>query len=212
MTLYQKKYRIESARYPGWDYRARGWYFATICSHLKAHIFGEVVSGEMRLSLTGAIVEEELHTLSSHYKNVEVNAHVVMPNHIHAIIMIQGAHSFSPHPEPLPQSIGISPIAGSLAAIVRSYKAGVSRRCRRLGFTQDIWQPRFHDKILRNDTIISAVREYIRNNPANWSKRFRKRVHCRDVACYLSIAHLPRAKTLASSRVQARRCKQRLYT
>ena len=168
MTLYQKKYRIESARYYGWDYRARGWYFVTICSHLKAHSFGEVVSGEMRLSQIGLIAETELHSLSSHYRNVEVNAHVVMPNHIHAIIMIEGAHTFSPHPEFLPQAIGISPTAGSLAAIVRSYKAGVTRQCRKLLLTEPIWQSRFYDKILRTDAIISAVREYIRNNPANW--------------------------------------------
>jgi putative transposase len=168
MTLYQKKYRIESARYPGWDYRARGWYFVTICSHLKTHLFGEVVCGQMRFSQIGAIVESELRSLNSHYKNVEVNTHVVMPNHIHAIIMIEGDHAFSPNPKGLPQPVGISPTAGSLSAIVRSYKAGVSRQCRNLWLTKQIWQPRFYDKRLRSDAIISAVREYIRNNAANW--------------------------------------------
>jgi REP element-mobilizing transposase RayT len=170
MTLYQKKYRIESARYTGWDYRARGWYFVTVCSHLNAHIFGEVVFGQMRFSQIGVIVESELHSLASHYKNVQVNTHVVMPNHVHAIITTEGDHSFSPNPQPMPQPTGIWPSAGSLGAIVRSYKAGVTRRCRGLGLTQDIWQPRFYDKILRNDAIISAVRDYIRNNPANWSE------------------------------------------
>ncbi len=170
MTLYQNKYRIESARFSGWDYRARGWYFVTICSHLKAHIFGEVISGQMRFSQIGAIAKSELQNLASHYKNVQVNSHIVMPNHIHAIFMIDGAHIFSPNPEPLPQPSGICPTSGSIVAIVRSYKAGVTRRCRELGLIQDIWQPRFYDRILRNDTIISAVREYIRNNPANWCK------------------------------------------
>jgi REP element-mobilizing transposase RayT len=168
MTLYQKKYRIESARYPGWDYRARGWYFVTICSQRKAHIFGEVIASQMRFSQIGAIAESELHSLSSHYKNVQVNTHVVMPNHIHAILMIEGDHSFSPSPRALPRLSGIWPSPGSLAAIIRSYKAGVTRQCRQLRIAQSIWQPRFYDKILRSDAIISAVREYIRNNPANW--------------------------------------------
>lgn len=170
MTLYQNKYRVESARYPGWDYRARGWYFVTICSHLKTHLFGEVVCGQMRFSQIGAIAESELRSLNSHYNNVEVNTHVVMPNHVHVIIVIEGDHAYSPHPKGLSKPVGISPTAGSLSAIVRSYKAGVTRRSRQLGLGQDIWQERFYDKLLRSDKIISAVREYIRNNPANWAE------------------------------------------
>ena len=166
--LYQNKYRIESARCPGWNYRACGWYFVTICSHLNAHSFGEVICDQMRFSRIGAIADAELHTLASHYKNVQVNTHAVMPNHIHAIIMIEGDHSFSPNPRPMPPPTRISPTAGSLAAIIRSYKAGVSWRCRGLLLTGPIGQPRFYDTILRSDAIISAVREYIRNNPANW--------------------------------------------
>ena len=133
MTLYENKYRVESTRYPGWEYRARGWYFLTICSHLKTHLFGEVVCGQMRFSQIGAIAESELRSLNSHYTNVEVNTHVVMPNHVHVIIMIEGDHAYSPNPKGLAPPAGISPTAGSLSAIVRSYKAGVTRRSRQLG-------------------------------------------------------------------------------
>ena len=170
MTLYQDKYRIESARFRGWDYRLRGWYFVTICTLQKAHILGEVIQGEMRLSRVGFIADSELQSLSSHYNNVEVNSHVVMPNHVHAIVAIEGAHAFSPNPKNLPERAGISSAAGSLSAIVRSYKSGVTRRSRQLGIGQDIWQARFYDKLLRSDAIINAVREYIRNNPANWAE------------------------------------------
>ena len=133
MTLYENKYRVESTRYPGWDCRARGWYFVTICSHLKTPLFGEVVCGQMRFSQIGAIAESELRSLNSHYTNVEVNTHVVMPNHVHVIIMIEGDHAYSPNPKGLAPPAGISPTAGSLSAIVRSYKAGVTRRSRQLG-------------------------------------------------------------------------------
>ena len=168
MTLYKGKYRIKSARYPGWDYRARGWYFVTICSYHQVHLFGEVHWGRMCLSQIGAIAESELLGLATHYKNVQLDSHVVMPNHVHAVIMIEGDHAFSPNPERLSRPPGILPAGGSLSAVVRSYKAGVTHRSRQMGFNQEIWQSRFYDKILRNDKIINAVREYIRNNPGNW--------------------------------------------
>jgi hypothetical protein len=86
--------------------------------------------------------------------------------------MIDGRHAYTPFAEP---SLGAhhelifkSPESGSLSAIIRSYKAGVTNRCRELGLSQVIWQPRFHDHILRGDKAIGAVRDYIRNNPANW--------------------------------------------
>ena len=94
-------------------------------------------------------------------------------NHIHAIVAIDGDHRFSPHPKlviPVQNidSVLMSPRAGSLSAIVRSYKAGVTRRCRESGLAQSVWQTRIYDHLLRGDKVISAVREYIRNNPANW--------------------------------------------
>lgn len=173
MTLYQEKYRIESARLRDWDYSSRGWYFVTICAHGRARIFGEVVNCEVRLSRLGRIADSHLRTLPEHYSNVQVDAHVVMPNHVHAIIMIDGQHCFSPDAtmrlrSPKTSSSFATPKAGSLSAIIRSYKAGVTLACRDLGLKQSIWQSRFHDHLLRGDKVISAVREYIRNNPANW--------------------------------------------
>ncbi len=169
MTLYQNEFRIESTRLRNWDYRSRGWYFVTICAHQRVHIFGEIANREVQLSQIGRIAESDLQSLSSHYANVQVDAHIVMPNHVHAIIMIHGDHCYSPNPTNLPPARGISPQAVSLSTIVRSYKAGVTRRCHELGLRQDIWQSRFYDKLLRRDPMISAVRKYIWNNPANWA-------------------------------------------
>ena len=172
MTLYREQYRIESTRLRGWDYRSRGWYFVTICAANRTCIFGEVKEGETRLSRIGLVAESDLGTLSQHYGNVMVDAHVVMPNHVHAIVIIDGEHRFSPSTEEratlnTPATF-VSPQAGSLSAIVRSYKAGVTLRCRNLGIKRPIWQARFHDHLLRSDKVIDAVREYIRNNPSNW--------------------------------------------
>ena len=87
--------------------------------------------------------------------------------------MIDGDQGFSPNVKanlhsPL-RTFG-SPKAGALSAIVRSYKAGVTLKCRDMGFRQTIWQARYHDHLLRGDKVINAVHEYMRNNPANWKK------------------------------------------
>jgi len=106
MTLFQNELRIESARLRNWDYRSRGWYFVTICAHEKAHIFGEIVKCEVQLSRIGRIAETDLQSLSHHYKNVQVDSHIVMPNHLHAIVMIDGNHRCSPNPTKLPLQRG----------------------------------------------------------------------------------------------------------
>jgi len=173
MTLFRDKYRIESTRLRGWDYGARGWYFITICSQNRECIFGEIRECEMQLSSVGCVANSELRSLRQHYDNVYVDEHAVMPNHVHAIIMIDGDHCFSPVAKMDMSSLRnqpgfMPPAAGSLSAIVRSYKAGVTRKCRELGFKDAIWQSRFYEHILRGDKVIDAVREYIRNNPVNW--------------------------------------------
>ena len=173
MTLYQDKYRIESTRLRGWDYRSRSWYFVTICAFNRTSVFGEIIEGNVCLTRIGQVAESDLQTLAEHYDNVHIDAHVVMPNHVHAIVMIDGAHGFSSKVKAnLNLRLGtfVSPAAGSLSAIVRSYKAGVTLKCRDLGFNQQIWQTRFHDQLLRGDQVINAVREYICNNPANWKE------------------------------------------
>ena len=174
VTLYQDKYRIESARLREWDYRARGWYFVTICTHNRASLFGKVVDQQMQLSYIGRIAASELQILPSHYDNVTVDDSVVMPNHLHAIIAIDGEHCYSPTarmklPFPNTPCAFAPPKAGSLSAIIRSFKAGVTRRVNESAMEQVIWQTRFHDHLLRGDKAIEAVREYIRNNPVNWA-------------------------------------------
>lgn len=174
MTLYQAKYRVESARLRGWDYRSRGWYFVTICTRNRANLFGEVIDQQVQLSRIGHIVASELQTLPKHYDNVTVDESVVMPNHVHTIIVIDGEHCFSPTahmtlPFAATTSAFASPKAGSLSAIIRSFKSSVTRRCNEFAIRPVIWQARFHDHLLRGDKAIEAVREYSRNNPVNWS-------------------------------------------
>ena len=176
MTLYKEKYRVDTTRLRGWDYRTPAWYFVTICTRNHVCILGTVAEGRVQLSPAGQIAHAELQTLNTHYSHVAIDTFVVMPNHAHFILVIDGRHRYSPNtkihlkyavvhkPRLMP------PPAGSLSTIVRSYKAGVTRRCQETGLLNFAWQPRFYEHVLRGNASVDAVRDYIARNPANWSK------------------------------------------
>ncbi|MGA2425182.1 MAG: hypothetical protein ABSG07_14360 [Terriglobales bacterium] len=172
MVLFQNRYRVESTRLEDWDYSSRGWYFVTLCTKDKKCSLGHAVDGEIVLSDAGVIAEIEMKTVSSHYSKVTIDRYVVMPNHVHAIVAIDGLHRYSPRLTAIgPTSVQIRPqrpAAPSLSAVIGSYKAGVSRTCRLRGLLYLQWQPRFHDHILRSNAAVNAVREYIDHNPQNW--------------------------------------------
>ena len=90
MDKFKNKYRIPSARHPHWDYRWAGAYFITICTQNRIHYFGEIQNGVMNLSNVGVIADILWHEIPHHAKNVELGAFVVMPNHIHGILILTG--------------------------------------------------------------------------------------------------------------------------
>jgi REP element-mobilizing transposase RayT len=88
MTLYKNKYRIESARHPNWDYSANGWYFITICTQNRQYFFGNIQNGIMDLSIAGKIAQKLWGDIPDRFPHVQLNAFIVMPNHIHGILII----------------------------------------------------------------------------------------------------------------------------
>src|SRR4051794_5674058 len=170
MTLYLGKYRIESTRLAGWNYASRGWYFVTICTAGRVNSLGTIHGGAVSLSPTGVIAQNELLNIASHYQNIRLDSSVIMPNHVHAIIVIEGEHAYTPglgFSAEQPPAAKAAP--GSLGAIVRSYKAGVARTTRERGFPFG-WQKGYYDHILRGEKAVSAVRDYIESNPAHWDE------------------------------------------
>ena len=87
MTLYKKKYRVETTRMDGHHY-AEGAYFVTICTKKKLQWFGEIRDGKVELNEIGKIVSSCLKEIPKHFTLSEVLSSVVMPNHIHIIINI----------------------------------------------------------------------------------------------------------------------------
>jgi putative transposase len=162
------RYRIETARLRGWDYGATGWYFVTVCTQGLRRWLGDVVAGEVRLSEAGVIVAEELRKTEEVRPNVALDGWTVMPDHLHAIIVIKRGGS-SPTPTGtsrqtvLPAS-RLTP--GSLGSIVGQLKSVCTKRIRANVPRDFAWQPRFHDRIIRNETALNSIRRYIAHNPS----------------------------------------------
>ena len=145
MALFKNKYRIESTRLKGWDYANAGLYFVTICTRNRECCLGEITASEMRLSPIGDIAQQFWLGIPGHSRGqIGIDAFVVMPNHLHGIIVINAEDNMSRRDiapnvstddrkiSNLPISAAmskISPTAGSLGAIVRSYKSAVTRWC-----------------------------------------------------------------------------------
>ncbi len=88
MTLYKNKYRIESTRLPTYDYSSNGYYFVTICTHQKHCYFGKIVNAQMQLSQLGKIAQKHWQEIPKHFDGVDIDEFVIMPNHVHGIIVI----------------------------------------------------------------------------------------------------------------------------
>jgi REP element-mobilizing transposase RayT len=153
ITLYQNKYRIESARHPNWNYSANGWYFITICTHDRQHFFGTIQNGTMQLSSIGQIVAEEWQKTAMIRPYVVLDEWVVMPNHFHAIVGIQNTGRLQPK---------------SLGSIVGQFKSICTKRIWATGYPKFAWQPRFHDHIIRNPIAFDRICHYIQTNPKRW--------------------------------------------
>jgi REP element-mobilizing transposase RayT len=165
MNLLQRR----SIRLKDYDYSSPGEYFVTICTHQRECSFGEIVEGEIRFSAIGEIADRCWREIPAHFTHVELDEYVVMPNHIHGIIIIcpsVGVH----HDEPLRKHAFQHTIPQSLGSIIRAYKGAVSRECRKCGFGVFRWQRNYYEHIIRDDTELDRIREYIINNPLKWQE------------------------------------------
>ncbi|HAQ19254.1 MAG TPA: transposase [Prolixibacteraceae bacterium] len=180
MNRYQHTYRISSSRMQNWDYRWDAAYFITICTQNQEHFFGEIENDKMHLSGVGILADVFWHEIPNHSPNVELGQFVVMPNHIHGILVLNGntsnpadqnvetLHATSLHPDHAFYS-GISPKSNSVSVLIRSYKSAVTKHNNRLGLCPKFrWQARFHDHIIRDEIEFQKIKRYIQTNPENW--------------------------------------------
>jgi REP element-mobilizing transposase RayT len=171
MTLFQNKYRIESSRLKGWDYRNPGHYFVTICTRGRGHFFGRVAGGDVRLLAVGEIAAQCWTEIPQHHAGVALDEWVVMPNHVHGIIVLTAPVVVETLHCNVSTETGkmsaISPKTGSLAVVMRSYKSAVSRLAHLAGHEFG-WQERYWDHIVRDNGEFLRIRNYIFQNPVKW--------------------------------------------
>lgn len=135
-------------------------------------MFGEIVNGGMVLNDFGKIAFHELHKTSEIRKNMKIDYFVIMPNHLHAIVVIDnpivvGAYCNMPLRDE--QNKCQSP-SNNLGSMVCGYKSTLTKQINELRKTpqQRIWQRNYHEHIIRNEKSLKMIREYILNNPQKW--------------------------------------------
>ena len=171
----QKHHRI-SIRLKGYDYLQAGAYFVTLVAYQRDCLFGEIRDAKMVLNDFGTIADECWRAIPGHFEHVELGAYVVMPNHVHGVIVIndmgdgmgRGAAMLRPYDDnPHPHKINVKP--GSLGAIVRSFKSAVSYRINKEYNATGIWQRNYYEHIIRNDKDLQRITDYIETNPLRWN-------------------------------------------
>ena len=185
---FKNKYRIQTARAAWHDYKG-GSYFVTICTKNREPYFGHIVDGQMTYTDLGISANDCLQAIPLHFPDAEIPVSIVMPNHIHAIIIINAP---APHvetqnfasPKQIPTHHSetqdfaslqmetiqkFDPQSRNLASIVCGFKIGVTKYAN----NHDIpsaWQPRFHDHIIRSQYEMNCIGDYINNNVAQWKE------------------------------------------
>jgi len=195
--LYKNKYLIPSTRFKGYDYSKPGYYFITICSYKRVSIFSEIIGiyknnqiidASVELSDIGEIIEKEWLKTAEIRKNIKLDQYVIMPNHVHGIIQIthQMNNDFKNYGAVETPWQGVSTQAvsmqnnflrikkswkpNSISSIINQFKTACTKKFRQKYNSQNnVWQSRFHDRIIRNPEELNKIRKYIIDNPMKWS-------------------------------------------
>lgn len=193
------KHHRRSIRLKGYDYSQPGEYFITICTHNREFLFGEIVNGTMKLNNIGFIVEDEWKKTALIRDNVELGAFIIMPNHLHGIIIIRDDNrdkSSENCRDELHNGCGESnnrrgtsqraptmerfgkPTRNSIPTIIRGFKSASTKRINEIRQSPGIpvWQRNYYEHIIRTEKEFYAISEYIINNPAKWQQDREKKI------------------------------------
>ena len=131
-----------------YDYSEEGLYFITICTKNREQLLGEITeANQIKLTKVGTIVEKSIRNLERIYSNITIDEYVVMPNHIHIIIIINEKNDLT------------------ISRIINQYKGGITKK---IGYS--IWQKLFYEHIIRNENEYYKIKQYIQSNIATWKE------------------------------------------
>ena len=144
-----------SIRLVGYDYSHAGAYFFTLVSDRRAALFGEVSGGAFTPSILGEAVQRWWDVIPRHFAGVACDEFVLMPNHMHCIVVL-GANFSSP-----PVTLG------KIVAFFKYQSTREINQIRGTGYVR-VWQRNYFERIIRDDRELNATRKYIADNPVNW--------------------------------------------
>jgi REP element-mobilizing transposase RayT len=161
--------RRRSIRLPGFDYASPGAYFVTVCSLQRRPLFGEVVNDQVRLSPLGAIAVESWQWLSAQYPYVALDEWILMPNHLHAILILReditGARRGGSRAAPTTSR------RKPLGELMGAFKTVSTKRINVLRGTpgEPVWQRGYYEHVIRGEAELKRARNYIVSNPIRWA-------------------------------------------
>ena len=159
----------KSLRLKAFDYSSNGAYYVTVCVEGKRQLLGEVVGGAhpgapaVRLSELGHMVKTHIENIDAVYNNVSVEKYVVMPNHIHIILLVAHERDTGCGNNARDARCA-SPTKSVIAKVINALKSLTSRQ-----FGKTLWQRSYHDHIIRNQADYQTKWQYIDQNPAKWA-------------------------------------------
>jgi putative transposase len=187
------RYDRRSIRLKGYDYTRDGAYFVTVCTQSRAHVFGTVVDGEMHTNACGREVANCWSWLAEQYPYVLLDEWIVMPDHIHGIVMITDdmntdgprrggsrtaqTRTASPAGFVNGPNVGmihsgsIPPKRKPLGRLIAAFKTVSTRRVNDLRSTPSatLWQRNYYERVVRGDLSLRQARKYIARNPSLWN-------------------------------------------
>jgi REP element-mobilizing transposase RayT len=164
MPFDSKKHHRRSVRLKHYDYSSNGAYFVTVCTNHRECLLGEIIDSKIVVNLAGKMVEDCWHDLPNYYKNIELDYFVIMPNHIHGILILSDANIVGAGLKPAPT------VNDELPEIVRALKTFSARRINESRNTlgTPFWQRNYYEHVIRNEESLGKIREYIQSNPLKW--------------------------------------------
>jgi len=203
MKFHPEIHHRRSIRLQGYDYAQAGAYFVTVCSQNRECLFGKIENDEMRLNPAGTMIESVWNEIPANYPGIDIAEFIVMPNHIHGIIVIVGAtpcgcpthatqHPVGATPRGCPTHTTPHPVGAtprgcpphgcpettrlSLPDVVHRFKTMTTKRyadgvkqCGWPPFPERLWQRNYWEHVIRNESDLARIREYIQNNPTQWA-------------------------------------------
>ena len=181
------KHHRRSIRLQGYDYTQKGAYFVTLCCHNHKCLFDDIIDGKMVKNDAGYMVESVWNNLPVRFNNIQADAFVIMPNHIHGIVIFSGRGESCIRPDT--NNIGPEKLSGdhkdrpygtmpdTLGRVIQAFKSITTHKyvdsVKKHGwrsFHDRLWQRNYYDHIIRSEETLNRIREYIQFNPSLWDE------------------------------------------